>query len=100
MCEDIRHIDRDMTQNSISRNGGTFLPSLPFWTILSKLPAYNWLYNVIWSSKPGYRHIYGDICNIGQTMIQNIIFGNGGTFFPGLPFLDNFDKGTPFRFFA
>ena len=66
------------------------------WTILSKLPGYNWLYNVIWPSKPGYRHlICGDICNIGQTMIQNIIFGNGG-----LPISDNFAKGTPSRFFA
>ena len=92
MCEDIRHIGRDMTQNRIFGNGGTFCPSLPFWTILSKLPAYNWLYNVIWPSKPGFRHlIYGDICNSGQTMIQNIIFGNGGTFYPGLSFSNNFD---------
>ena len=55
MCEDIRHISRDMTQNRIFGNGGTFCPSLPFWTILSKLPAYTWLYNVIWPSKHGYR---------------------------------------------
>ena len=27
-------------------------------------------------------------------MIQNIIFGDGGTFCPGLPFSDHFDKGT------
>ena len=32
-------------------------------------------------------------------MIQDIIFGNGGTFHPGLPYLDNFDKGTPSGFF-
>ena len=44
MCEDIRHIGRDMTQNRIFGNGGTFCPSLPFWTILSKQPAYNWLF--------------------------------------------------------
>ena len=87
MCEDIRHIGRDMTQNRILGNSGTICPSLPFWTILTKLPALNWLYNVIWPSKPGYRHlICGDICNIGQTMIRNMIFGNGGTFYPGLPF--------------
>ena len=101
MCEDIRHIGRDMTQNIIFGNGGTACPSLPFWTILSKLPAYNWLYNVIWPLKPGYRHlICGDICDIGQTMIQNMIFGNGGTFYPGSPSSDDFDKGTPSVFFA
>ena len=33
-------------------------------------------------------------------MIPNIIFGNGGTFHPGLPFSDNFDKGSHSRFFA
>ena len=33
-------------------------------------------------------------------MIQNIILGNGGTFYPGLAFSDNFDKGSPSRFFA
>ena len=33
-------------------------------------------------------------------MIQNIIFVNGGTFCPGLPFFDHFDKGTPSRFLA
>ena len=33
-------------------------------------------------------------------MIQNIILVNGGTFCPGLPFLDHFDKGTPSRFLA
>ena len=82
MCKDIRHIGRDMTQNRIFGNGGTFCPNLPFWTILSKL------------------FICGDICNIGQTMIQNMKFGNGGTFYPGLPFSDNFDKGTPSSFFA
>ena len=55
----------------------------------------------MWISKPGYRHlICGDICNIGQTMTQNIIFGNSGTFHPGLPFSDNFDKGTSSRCFA
>ena len=47
MCEDIRHIGRDMAQNRIFDNGETFCPSLPFWAILSKLPAYNWLYDVI-----------------------------------------------------
>ena len=73
MFEDIRHIGQDITQNIIFVNGGTFCPSLSFWTILSKLPA---------------------------SMIQNIIFGNGGTFRPGLPFSDNFDKGTPSRFFS
>ena len=93
MCEDIRNIGRNMTHNKIFGNGGTFCPSLPFWTILSKLPSYNWLYNVIWPSKPGYRHlICGDICNIGQTIIRNIIFGSGGTFYPGSPFSDNFDN--------
>ena len=102
MCEDIRHIGRDMTQNRIFGNGGTFCPSLPFGTILSKLPAYNnWLYNVIWPSKPGYRQLVcGDICNIGQTMMRNIIIGNCGTFYPGLPFSDNFDKGTPLQMFC
>ena len=33
-------------------------------------------------------------------MIQNIIFGNGGTFCPCLPFSDHFDKGTASRFLA
>ena len=33
-------------------------------------------------------------------MIQNIIFGNCGTFCPGLPFSDHFDKDTPSRFLA
>ena len=33
-------------------------------------------------------------------MIQDIIFGNGGTFYSGLPYLDNFDKGTPSGFFS
>ena len=33
MCEDIRHIGRDMTQNGIFGNGKFFCPSLPFWTI-------------------------------------------------------------------
>ena len=33
-------------------------------------------------------------------MIQNIILGNGGTFYPGLPFSDHFDKGTSYRFLA
>ena len=33
-------------------------------------------------------------------MIQNIIFGNGGTFYLGLPFSNTFDKGTPSRYFA
>ena len=33
-------------------------------------------------------------------MIRNIIFGNGGTFYPGLPFSDNFGKATPSRVFA
>ena len=47
MCVDIRHIGRDMTENRLIGNGGTFCPSLPFWTILSKLPAYYWFYNVI-----------------------------------------------------
>ena len=47
MYEDICHIGRDMTQNGIFGNGETFCPSLPSWTILSKLSAYNWLYNVI-----------------------------------------------------
>ena len=85
-----------MTQNRIFGNGGTFCPSLPFWTILPKLSAYNWHYNNIWPSKPGYRHlISGYTCNIGQTMIPNIIFGNGGIFYPGLPF-----SVPPFRLFA
>ena len=99
MCEDIRHIGRDMTQNRIFGNGGTCYPSLPFWTIMSKLPAYHWLYTVIWPSKPGYRHlihVFGDICNIDQTKMKwNMISGNGGTLHPGLPFSDNFDKGIP-----
>ena len=101
MCEDICHIGRDMTQNRIFGNGGTFFFNLPFWTILSKVLAYNWLYNVIWPLKPGYRHlICGDIYNIGQTMIHNVILRNGGTFHPGLPFSDDFDKGNPSRFFT
>ena len=49
---------------------------------------------------PGFDTSCEDICNIGQTMIQYIIFGNGGTFYPGLPFSDNLDKGTPSRCFA
>ena len=28
-------------------------------------------------------------------MIRNLIFGNGGTFYPCLPFSDNFDIDTP-----
>ena len=80
---------------------GHFVPVYPFWTILSMVPSYNRLYNVIWPSNPGYRHIIcGDITDNGRYMIQNIIFGNCGTFCHGLPFSDHFDKGTPSRFLA
>ena len=49
---------------------------------------------MILPTKPGYTHlICGDICNIYQKMIRNLIFVHGGTFYPGLPFCDNFDKG-------
>ena len=76
-----------------------FVPVYLFWTILSKVPSYNWFYNVIWPSKPGFRHlICAAITDNGRYMIQNIIFANGGTFCPGLPFSDHFDKGTPSRF--
>ena len=33
---------------------GHFVLVYPFWKILSKLPSYNWLYNVICPSKPDY----------------------------------------------
>ena len=84
MCRYLSYWLRYDTKKNWMHNDGTFCPSLHFGTILSNLPAYNWLYNVIWPSKPGY------ISNIGE---RRIIFGNGGTFYPGLPF-------TPSRFFA
>ena len=34
-----------------------------------------------------------DITYNGRYMTQYNIFGNGGTFCPGLPFSDHFDKG-------
>ena len=77
---------------------GHFVPVYPFWTILSKVPFYNRLYNVR-PSKHLYRHlICADFTDNGRYMIQNIIFGDGGTFCPGLPFSDHFDKGTCSRF--
>ena len=39
--------------------------------------------------------ICADICNIGQDMTQNRIFGNGGSFCPSLPFLDNSVRYPP-----
>ena len=75
---------------------GHFVPVYPFWTILSKVPSYSRLYNVIWPSKLGFRHlICADITDNDRYMIQNIIFVSCGTFCPGLPFSDHFDKGTP-----
>ena len=81
---------------------GHFVPIYPFGQFCQSYPpACNWCYNVIWPSKPGYRHlICGDICNIGQTMIQNIIFGNGGTFYPVYPFRIILTKVLPSRFVA
>ena len=75
---------------------GHFVPVYAFWTILSKIHFYNRLYNVILPSKPGHRHIIcADITDNGPYMIQNIIFGNGGTFCSELLFSDHFDKSTP-----
>ena len=38
-----------------------------------------------------------DICNIGQKLKKLL---NDVSFYPGLPFSDHFDKGTPYGFFA
>ena len=32
--------------------------------------------------------------------MRNIIFGNGRTFYPGLPYSENFDKDTPLQIFC
>ena len=75
---------------------GHFVPVYTFSTIKSNVPSYNRLYDVIWSSKPGCEHlICTDFIDKGRYRMQNIIFGTGGTFCPGLPFSDHFDKGTP-----
>ena len=88
---------KNMRQKRKFGNGGTFCPSLP--SQFCQVPSYNWLYNVIRPPKPGNRYlICVDISNSGRYMTQNIIFGNGETFCPGLPFSDHFDKGTPSRF--
>ena len=39
------------------------------------------------------------VCAELKKIIRNIIFGNGGTFYPGWPFSDNLDKGTPYLCF-
>ena len=38
MCEDILHIGRDMTQNRIFGNGGTFFPVCPFGQFCQSYP--------------------------------------------------------------
>ena len=102
MCEDIPHVGQDMTQNKIFGNGGTFCPSLPFGQFCQSYPPITGFILLFGHQNLGIDTslLCGDTCNNGQAMIQNIIFGNGGIFYPALPFLGYFDKGTPSRFFA
>ena len=94
MCEDIRHIGRDMAKIEFSVMAGNFVPVIIFGPLCPSYPPITGFIMLF-----GHQNLVIDICNIGQTVIQKIIFGNGGTFYSGLPFSENFDKGTPLQIF-